>query len=192
LIENGNGNGRWEGGENRAFGSHHPSSRDQRYVRAPSENVDIAEIIEKTASYVSRNSKDFEERIRKKERANPKFAFLNPVDPYFKYYEWRLTELQTGGTKSSTPFPTRTLTPQIKKPTGQPRPPPYYFSGKLPPMSAQHLDILRLTALFVARHGNPFQQTVSGARIEKLSIRFPEFPNRLSLRVPWKSLHHKK
>jgi splicing factor 3A subunit 1 len=119
------------------------------------------EIIEKTASYVARNNKDFEERIRENEKTNPKFAFLNPMDPYFKYYEWRLTELQAGGTKQPTPFATRTATPQIPKETGPPEPPAYHFSGKLPPMSAQDLDILRLTALFVARHGNQFQRTIA-------------------------------
>jgi splicing factor 3A subunit 1 len=83
------------------------------------------------------------------------------MDPYYRYYDWRLTELQTGGTKQSTPFTTRTSTPQIKKETGPPEPPPYYFSGKLPPISAQDLDILRLTALFVARHGNAFQRAIA-------------------------------
>jgi len=121
----------------------------------------MIEIIEKTASYVSRNNKEFEDRIRENERANPKFAFLNPLDPYYKYYDWRLTELQAGGAKQPTPFTTRTSTPQIQKPTGPPEPPPYHFSGKLPPISAQDLDILRLTALFVARHGNSFQRAIA-------------------------------
>ena len=83
------------------------------------------------------------------------------MDPYYKYYEWRLSELQSGGGKQATPFATRTSTPQIKKETGPPEPPPYHFSGKLPPITAQDLDILRLTALFVARHGNAFQRTVA-------------------------------
>lgn len=120
--------------------------------------AEIREIVEKTASYVARNNKDFEERIRENERANPKFAFLNPMDPYYRYYDWRLSELQAG--KHSTPV-TRTSTPQIKKEVGPPEPPPYLFSGKLPPISAQDLDILRLTALFVARHGNAFQRAIA-------------------------------
>lgn len=83
------------------------------------------------------------------------------MDPYYKFYEWRLGELQAGGAKQSTPFTTRTSTPQIVKPAGPPEPPPYNFSGKLPPISAQDLDILRLTALFVARHGNAFQRAIA-------------------------------
>jgi splicing factor 3A subunit 1 len=117
--------------------------------------------VEKTATYVGRNNKDFEERIRENERANPKFAFLNPMDPFYRYYDWRLKEIQGGGAKAATPFTTRTSTPTIKKETGPPEPPPYHFSGKLPPISAQDLDILRLTALFVARHGNAFQRTIA-------------------------------
>jgi splicing factor 3A subunit 1 len=83
------------------------------------------------------------------------------MDPYYKYYEWRLSQLQTGGAKPSTPLTTRTSTPQIRQSLGPPEPPPYHFSGKLPPISALDLDILRLTALFVARHGNPFQRTIA-------------------------------
>ena len=85
------------------------------------------------------------------------------MDPYYKYYEWRLSQLQAGGAaKPATPqATTRTSTPQLKKDLGPPEPPPFHFSGTLPPISAQDLDILRLTALFVARHGNAFQRTIS-------------------------------
>jgi splicing factor 3A subunit 1 len=83
------------------------------------------------------------------------------MDPFYRYYEWRLKEIQAGGAKAS-PFATRTSTPQaIKGEIGPPEPPPYHFAGKLPPISAQDLDILRLTALFTARHGNAFQRAIS-------------------------------
>jgi Surp module len=142
--------------------SHHSSCRDQRYLPCHSEQTNLVEIVEKTATYVSRNNKDFEERIRENERANPKFAFLNPIDPFYRYYDWRLKELQAGGSKAATPFATRIFTPQaIKKDSGLPEPPPFQFSGKLPPITAQDLDILRLTALFVARHGNAFQRSIA-------------------------------
>jgi splicing factor 3A subunit 1 len=83
------------------------------------------------------------------------------MDPFYRYYDWRLKDIQAGGSKAATPFVTRTSTPQIKKETGPPEPPPYRFSGKLPPIPAQDLDILRLTALFVARHGNAFQRAIA-------------------------------
>ena len=124
----------------------------------------LVEIIEKTATYVARTNKDFEERIRENERTSPKFAFLNPLDPYFRYYEWRLADLQSSGPqRSSTAAPpyTRIATPQSTKPAGPPEPPPYLFSGTLPPISAQDLDVLRLTALFVARHGLAFQKVIA-------------------------------
>ena len=128
-------------------------------------NGALVEVIEKTASYVARTNKDFEERIREKERTHPKFAFLNPLDPYFGYYEWRLADLQsTAGQMSSfataAPY-TRIAAPQSTKPAGPPEPPPYLFSGTLPPISAQDLDVLRLTALFVARHGLAFQKVIA-------------------------------
>ncbi|KAG5440625.1 hypothetical protein PCK2_000335 [Pneumocystis canis] len=45
--------------------------------------LDIREIVEKTANYVSRNGIVFEEKIREKEKNNAKFCFLNPADPYY-------------------------------------------------------------------------------------------------------------
>jgi len=37
-----------------------------------------------------RNGMPFENRIREKERNNPKFSFLDPTDAYHEYYTWRL------------------------------------------------------------------------------------------------------
>ena len=57
---------------------------------------DIRDKIEKTAAYVQRNGVHFENRIRESEKHNTKFSFLNPFDPYYKYYQWRLQQLRAG------------------------------------------------------------------------------------------------
>lgn len=70
-------------------------------VSKPPEGVvlppkDIRAIIEKTAGYVARNGPVFEDRIREKEKHNPKFSFLSPNDAYSAFYLWRLNEVREG------------------------------------------------------------------------------------------------
>jgi splicing factor 3A subunit 1 len=57
---------------------------------------DIRAIIEKTAGYVYRNGDVFQQRIRDKEKANPKFSFLVPGDAYEPYFNWRVSEIRAG------------------------------------------------------------------------------------------------
>ncbi|KAL7275620.1 SF3a splicing factor complex subunit [Rhizina undulata] len=125
---------------------------------------DIRGIVEKTAGYVSRNGQVFEQRIREKEKHNPKFSFLNPADHYYQFYIWRLEETRAGrGTAiaagratAATPAPV-----EVEKPAGPKEPPALRFSARMPNISAQDLDILRLTALFVAKNGRSFLTSLS-------------------------------
>ena len=55
-----------------------------------------ADIVDKTADFVARNGTKFEERIRENEKANPKFNFLQPADPYHAYYQFKIKEIQEG------------------------------------------------------------------------------------------------
>ncbi|OLL21755.1 Pre-mRNA-splicing factor sap114 [Neolecta irregularis DAH-3] len=142
---------------------------------------DIRDIVEKTATYVSRNGLQFEDKIREKEQYNVKFSFLNPADHYFKFYQYRLDELKSGKPsttnvtvpKLSTPNFAPTLESGIdthqpygfqaqqqqQKPFGQA--PPFEFSAPLPAISPQDLDVLKLTAQFVARNGRQFMTSLS-------------------------------
>lgn len=98
------------------------------------------------------------------EKFNPKFCFLNPFDAYNKYYSLRLQECRAGKTSSIAPRNTgSTDKPTTKAPqrTVEERPRDFKFSAQLPPISAQDLDILRLTAQFVAKNGRSFITTLS-------------------------------
>lgn len=53
-------------------------------------------IVDKTAAFVARNGVDFENKIREKEAANPRFSFLNATDPYNAYYQHKVTEFREG------------------------------------------------------------------------------------------------
>ena len=54
---------------------------------------EIRNIIDKTANFVARNGRQFEERIRENEKSNPRFCFLNPVDPYHAYYQHKIEQI---------------------------------------------------------------------------------------------------
>lgn len=124
---------------------------------------DIRAIVEKTAGYVARNGPAFEDRIREKERHNPKFSFLSAKDAYFSFYAWRLEEVREGrGTAVSAGRAGETVPIQEPdKPKGPAAPPDFRFSARMPNISAQDLDVVRLTALFVAKNGRSFMTSLS-------------------------------
>ena len=123
---------------------------------------DIRAIVEKTAGYVARNGSVFEDRIRQKEISNPKFSFLAENDAYNSFYIWRLNEVREGrGTAISAGRTGDEATAKIPdKPEGPPEPPEFHFSARMPNISAQDLEVVRLTALFVAKNGRSFMTTL--------------------------------
>ncbi|EPX74724.1 splicing factor Sap114 [Schizosaccharomyces octosporus yFS286] len=121
---------------------------------------EIREIIDKSAGYVARNGLAFEEKIRQNEIKNPKFSFLQVDDPYYKYYQHKLQEARQGKLKATAGVGqgaanlARPITKSIE--SAPPAPPPYLFSEPLPSVSAQDLNVLRLTARYAAIRGPTF------------------------------------
>ncbi|KAF2400470.1 Surp module [Trichodelitschia bisporula] len=123
---------------------------------------DIRAIVEKTAGYVVRNGATFEERIHEKEFNNPKFSFLGPKDAYFPFYQWRLSEIREGrGTAVSAGRAGEAAANQPAKPKGPEPPPDFHFSARMPNISALDLDVVKLTALFVAKNGRSWMTQLS-------------------------------
>lgn len=136
----------------------------------------FVDIVDKTASFVARNGPEFESRIRQNEQNNPKFNFLNPGDPYHAYYQHKVKEIQEGKTPSSSAqqIPdatgkTLSLIDEAKKKKQSellkqvelpfvPKDPPteFEFIADPPSISAIDLDVVKLTAQFVARNGRQF------------------------------------
>ncbi|KAL9099792.1 MAG: hypothetical protein Q9163_004752 [Psora crenata] len=145
----------------------HPAPLGVEEIRQPPAGIvkpprDIQAIVEKTAGYVSRNGPVFEDRIREKEKHNPKFSFLSPNDPYAPFYTWRLQEVREGrGTAISAGRVGEAAPAQEpEKPKGPARPPDFQFSARMPNINAQDLDVVKLTALFVAKNGRSFMTTL--------------------------------
>uniref|UniRef100_A0A0V0G5J9 Splicing factor 3A subunit 1 n=1 Tax=Triatoma dimidiata TaxID=72491 RepID=A0A0V0G5J9_TRIDM len=134
---------------------------------------EVRNIVDKTASFVARNGPEFESRIRQNELGNPKFNFLNVGDPYHAYYQHKVKDFKEGkGTEPSAPAPTATQTKTVTSATQLkqqeilkqiaepfvPKDPPadFEFLADPPSISALDLDIVKLTAQFVARNGRQF------------------------------------
>ncbi|KAJ1706380.1 pre-mRNA splicing factor [Aspergillus flavus] len=148
-------------------------------VSKPPEGVvlppkDIRAIVEKTAGYVARNGIVFEDRVREKERNNPKFSFLNPNDPYASFYQWRLTEIKEGrGTSVSAGRPGEpAVAPEPEQPTGPEPPTEFHFSARMPIINAQDLEVVKLTALFVAKRGKSFMTALSQREARNFQFEF--------------------
>ena len=120
------------------------------------------DIIEKTAGYIARNGVGFEERLK---TSNAKVAFVFPEDAYHAYYKWRVEEIKAGrGTsiaagrkegEGQVSFTGR------EEREGPEKPEEFAFSARMPTLSAQDLEVVRLTALFVAKNGRSWMTTLS-------------------------------
>jgi splicing factor 3A subunit 1 len=142
------------------------------------ELIFIAAILERTAGYVARNGIVFEgmnaqillvegrqltttDRIREKNRSNPKFSFLSTNDAYYPYYLWRLSEIKEGRGTAVAAGRAEEMEEEAAKPKGPPEPPEFHFSARMPNISAQDLEVVRLTALFNAKNGRGFLTALS-------------------------------
>ena len=103
----------------------------------------------------------FSDRIREKEQHNPKFSFLNPNDPYAQFYQWRLHEVREGRGTTGSAGRTGETAVVDNKPKGPQPPPDFIFSSRMPNISAQDLEIVKLTALHVARKGKSWMTTLA-------------------------------
>lgn len=115
--------------------------------------------IEKTADAVARRGPVFEQKIRE---GNAKTNFLEPDDPYNPYYRWRVDEVKagrgaTGATQQSTEVSFKGR--EVRK--GPEKPEEFAFSARMPNISAQDLEIVKLTALFAAKNGKSWMTTLS-------------------------------
>ncbi|XP_066246637.1 splicing factor 3A subunit 1 [Euwallacea similis] len=132
---------------------------------------EVRNIVDKTASFVARNGPEFEARIRQNELGNPKFNFLNTGDPYHAYYQHKVNEFKEGKAQEPTlsqgiskltvsasqQQKQHDILKQVEQPFVPKEPPSdFEFVADPPSISALDLDIVKLTAQFVARNGRAF------------------------------------
>ena len=122
---------------------------------------EIREVIEKTAGYVARGGTGIEERLRENHGSNPKFSFVvSHSDAYNAYYEWRKEEYKAGRGTAVAAGRVGEV-PAKEEPKGPPKPVDFSFLARMPRMNQKDLEVVRLTALFVARNGRQFMTSLS-------------------------------
>merc|ERR1719353_756782 len=137
---------------------------------------DIRGVIDKTAQFVGKCGPEFEQRVLR-EQNHTKFAFLLPNNPYRPYYEAKVKEFKTGVVEEAKPavpkeileqkakdeekkrkkeqLKTLTMGESKKKRVVKPPPPDQYVVSH-PYIAPMDMDIIKLTAQFVARNGQKF------------------------------------
>ncbi|CAL5437288.1 unnamed protein product [Camellia sinensis] len=157
---------------------------------------DIRNIVDKTAQFVAKNGPEFEKRIIANNAGNAKFNFLNASDPYHAYYQHRLSEFRAQNQTSSLQQPSDTSAsesaPSVpdadgneavtkSDPSAQFRPvrkvlePPEaeQHTVRLPEgITGEELDIIKLTAQFVARNGKSFLTGLTSREINNPQFHF--------------------
>ncbi|XP_073118713.1 probable splicing factor 3A subunit 1 [Henckelia pumila] len=140
---------------------------------------DIRNIVDKTSQFVAKNGPEFEKRIIANNEGNAKFNFLHASDPYHAYYQHRLAEARAqnqaptqqqpsqpdpelsnsttaadASDASTKPDPAaqfRTVRKVLEPPEAE------QYTVRLPEgITGEELDIIKLTAQFVARNGKSF------------------------------------
>ena len=99
-------------------------------------------IIDKTANAVSRSPTPLllEEKIRDLQKTDPKFAFLNPEDPYHQYYRYSIEVIRESADEpkvSATPVPQAAQATEDKVKAYEPK--AYEFKVDLPGVTAMDL-----------------------------------------------------
>jgi splicing factor 3A subunit 1 len=132
---------------------------------------DIRKIVDKTAEFVAKNGSTFEELVIKSEQNNPKFSFLKTHDPYRAYYDQKVIEFARGliepmkeEPKAVEPQPVALQITQKKdlikqkdvKKEVKPPPADQYAIQVPQSLNIVDMDIIKLTAQFVAKNGQKF------------------------------------
>ncbi|KAK9868629.1 hypothetical protein WJX84_000926 [Apatococcus fuscideae] len=152
---------------------------------------DIRAIVDKTAQFVAKNGTNFETKILSNEKDNVKFNFLRPTDPYHPYYRYRVGEFQQDGEGTAGPVSQQQQAAQVTqlqqqaatpavvaapaiaptKPLQKPED-PLYMVRVSEGMSMEQLDVIKLTAQFVARNGKQFLAGLAGREQNRDLFRF--------------------
>uniref|UniRef100_A0A5B7AQ37 Putative splicing factor 3A subunit 1 n=1 Tax=Davidia involucrata TaxID=16924 RepID=A0A5B7AQ37_DAVIN len=161
---------------------------------------DIRNIVDKTSQFVAKNGPEFEKRIIANNAGNAKFNFLNASDPYHAYYQHRLSEFrvqnQASAQQQPPSQPADSAAPEsapsfpaadgneaaaMPDPSAQFRPvhkvlePPEaeQYTVRLPEgITGEELDIIKLTAQFVARNGKSFLTGLTSREINNPQFHF--------------------
>eukprot|EP00002_Diphylleia_rotans_P016467 TRINITY_DN3202_c0_g2_i1.p1 TRINITY_DN3202_c0_g2~~TRINITY_DN3202_c0_g2_i1.p1 ORF type:complete len:687 (+),score=204.19 TRINITY_DN3202_c0_g2_i1:44-2104(+) len=152
------------------------TSANVRLVVPPPE---IRTIVDKTAQFVAKHGKQAESRIAQNQKANTKFSFLISTDPYNAYYLHRVKAYQDGTADSVEESKDESKTDEAPKESQvkagvvekaadtkkkeekpialEPPAPEQFIIPSSIDISPLLMDVMKLTAMFVARNGDQFK-----------------------------------
>ncbi|KAL5140032.1 putative splicing factor 3A subunit 1 [Glycine soja] len=159
---------------------------------------DIRTIVDKTSQFVAKNGPEFEKRIIANNTGNVKFNFLNSSDPYHAYYQHRLSEFRAQNQSSGLQPPSQPadsavpesapsdsngvaaaaekidVSAQFKAVRKVLEPPEAeQYTVRLPEgITGEELDIIKLTAQFVARNGKSFLTGLTSREVNNPQFHF--------------------
>lgn len=131
-----------------AAGASDPTNRPPQGVILPP--PELRSKIDKTAVYVAARSANFIHQLTATPETAAKFPFALEDNPFYPYFRWRIQECREGRGGPGVGLATG---PGSAINQGPPEPPSFTFSAKMPNISAVDLDIIKTTAVFVAKHG---------------------------------------
>lgn len=187
-------------GQNRANSAPSTVASHTRTIGIIHPPPDIRTIVDKTSQFVAKNGPEFEKRIIANNAGNVKFNFLNASDPYHAYYQHRLSEFRAQN-QSSVQQPssqsTDSAVPEVVpsapsadggevvaakvdisaqfKPIRKVLEPPEaeQYTVRLPEgITGEELEIIKLTAQFVARNGKSFLTGLTSREINNPQFHF--------------------
>ncbi|KAJ2474199.1 SF3a splicing factor complex subunit [Coemansia sp. RSA 2322] len=157
-------------------------SKKPQDALAAAASLDIKSIADKTAEHVAKSGDAFQQLIRDKYQGNAKFSFIQPNDPYHAYYEHMVEKFKLGAatndsvtntgsaTDISNPMDVDASATQETEAPEQPN--PLQFAHAMPAISAQDLDVIKLTAQFVARNGRQFMTALAQREAQNYQFDF--------------------
>lgn len=139
------------------------SSEIPTNVNVPPE--EIRQSIDKTVGYVLKNGLSFEQRLLANNTEH-KFDFLTPENEYYNYYKWKIDGGNTTNSNNTTSNDLLKSQSTSEKAETMERPRKLKFLVDLPKISALDLDIIKLTALYVAKNGDEYAKKLQNHEIK--------------------------
>lgn len=113
-------------------------------------------LIDKTAEFVAETGREIELRIWEAEKNNPKFSFLRPGDPYRAYYDLKIQEYQERLEAEASDIEEEQEAEPAIELEGAKEPAKNSFYVTSPLIAKIDMDIIKVTAQFVAKNGSRF------------------------------------
>jgi len=131
---------------------------------------EVRNIVDKTAAFVAKNGIEFLSKIAAEKKGQAKFKFLLPDDPYHVYFQYKIKLISEGKSDENEPSAAPLNAPAVKPEDALPElvdritlkdePVAPQFKIDTPTIPRQDVEIIKLTAQFVAKNGRIFLQAL--------------------------------